>query len=98
MPFRVLLSKLKASNDLRGELLSSIFEGDAVGERELKSLLGSAPLSQSIQTSEYQKPESTKPLFSQVYAEFLTHKINKDKLSEKMQKAYERLHIVYLQL
>jgi integrase len=35
-------------------------------------------------------------LFSQVYAEFLEHKINKDKLTEKMQKAYERLHIVWL--
>jgi integrase len=94
--YRVLLSKLKASNDVRDELLSSIFGGDSIGERELKSLLGSAPLSQSTQTSEYQQPESTKPLFSQVYAEFLEHKINKDKLTEKMQKAYERLHIVWL--
>jgi len=31
-------------------------------------------------------PESTAPLFSQVYSEFLEHKIKKDKLSEKMQK------------
>jgi integrase len=92
----VLLSKLKASNDVRDELLSSIFGGDSIGERELKSLLGSAPAPQMFAPRELEKPVSTKPLFSQVYVEFLEHKINKDKLTEKMQKAYERLHIVWL--
>lgn len=47
IPYRVLLSKLKASNDVRDELLSSIFDGDAVVERELKSLLGSTALTQT---------------------------------------------------
>lgn len=97
--YRVLLSKLKASNGVRDELLHSIFEGNGVSERELKSLLGTVPLEpQPIKTSESHKPKSTKPLFSQVYAEFLDLKINKDKLSEKMQKSYERLHIVWLTL
>ncbi len=96
LPYRVLLSKLKASNEVRDELLSSIFGGDSIGERELKSLLGSAPATQMIDPRELQKPVSTKPLFSQVYGEFLEHKINKDKLSEKMQRSYERLHIVWL--
>jgi integrase len=98
VPYRVLLSKLKASNDVRDELLSSIFEGDGIGERELKSLIGLTPATQTIKTVEAQQPKSTKPLFSQVYAEFLDLKINKDKLSEKMQKSYERLHIVWLTL
>jgi integrase len=96
----VLLSKLKASNDVRDEFLSSIFKGDSIGERELKLLISSSsPIAtQPINESEPQKPKSTKPFFSQVYAEFLDIKINKDKLSEKMQKSYERLHIVWLAL
>tara|TARA_R110001583_G_scaffold281_16_gene2600 strand:+ start:244 stop:1695 length:1452 start_codon:yes stop_codon:yes gene_type:complete len=94
--YRVLLSKLKSSNDVRDKLLSSIFGGDSIGERELKSLLGLAPAPQMFTPRELEKPISTKSLFSQVYAEFLAHKINKDKLTEKMQKSYERLHIVWL--
>jgi hypothetical protein len=97
-PYRVLLSKLKASNDVRDELLRSIFSGDAVGELELKSLIALTPATQTINHHEPQKPKSTKPLFSQVYTEFLDHKVNKDKLSLKMQQAYERLHIVWLAL
>ena len=96
--YRVLLSKLKASNDLRDELLSSIFTGDSIGERELKSLISLSPVAQQLSTIEPLQPKSTKPLFSQVYAEFLAHKINKDKLSLKMQQSYERMHIVWLAL
>lgn len=100
VPYRVLLSKLKASNDIRDELLNSIFKGDGVGERELKLLISSSsPIAtQPINTSEPQPLKSTKPFFSQVYAEFLDIKINKDKLSVKMQKSYERLHIAWLAL
>jgi integrase len=100
VPYRVLLSKLKASNDVRDELLSSIFKGDSIGERELKLLMNPPypSATQPINEREPQKPKSNKPLFSQVYAEFLDLKINKDKLSEKMQKSYERLHIVWLTL
>ena len=96
--YRVLLSKLKASNDVRDELLSSIFSGDSIGERELKSLISSSPVAQPPSTLESQQAKSTKPLFSQVYAEFLAHKINKDKLSLRMQQSYERMHIVWLAL
>jgi len=39
LPYRVLLSKLKASTALQGELLSSIFSEDFIGERELQGLL-----------------------------------------------------------
>lgn len=99
VPYRVLLSKLKASNDVRNELLSSIFKGDSIGERELKLLIHSPSLTATQPIlSEPQKPKSTKPLFSQIYTEFLAHKTNKGKLSEKMQKSYERLHIVWLTL
>jgi integrase len=96
LPYRVLLSKLKASNALQGELLSSIFSEDFIGERELQSLLAPPPAVQQVVAQPPIVPESTAPLFSQVYAEFLEHKVNKDKLSDKMQKSYERLHIVWL--
>jgi integrase len=99
VPYRVLLSKLKASNDIRDELLNSIFKGDSVGERELKLLISSSsPIATQPIITEPQKPKSTKPLFSQIYTEFLAHKTNKSKLSEKMQKSYERMHIVWLTL
>ncbi|MBL4941893.1 MAG: DUF3258 domain-containing protein [Colwellia sp.] len=96
LPYRVLLSKLKASTALQGELLSSIFSEDFIGERELQGLLAPKPTVQQITVPTPVKPKSTAPLFSQIYAEFLEYKINKDKLSEKMQKSYQRLHIVWL--
>ena len=96
LPYRVLLSKLKASTALQGELLSSIFSEDFIGERELQSLLATSPVVQQITALKSTESESTAPLFSQVYEEFIAHKVNKDKLSEKMLKSYERLHIVWL--
>ena len=96
LPYRVLLSKLKASTALQGELLSSIFSEDFIGERELQGLLAPKSTVQHVTVPTHVEPKSTAPLFSHVYADFLEHKINKDKLSEKMQKSYERLHIVWL--
>jgi integrase len=96
LPYRVLLSKLKASNAIGDELLSSIFSENFIGERQLQGLLAPMPAVQQVTEPIPSEPESTAPLFSQVYSEFLQHKINKDKLSEKMQKSYERLHIVWL--
>jgi integrase len=93
LPYRVFLSKLEASKQIRDEVLSSIFKGDAIGERELKSLIGLTPISTSPTSEQPEKPKS--PLFSQVYAEYINHKIKKDNLSEKMQKAYERYYIVW---
>ncbi|NQY88485.1 MAG: hypothetical protein HRT51_12220 [Colwellia sp.] len=83
LSYRVLLSKLKASNAIGDELLASIFSEDFISERELQSLLASTPVAQQVVAPTPIEPESTAPLFSQVYAEFLEHKINKDKLSEK---------------
>lgn len=96
LPYRVLLSKLKASNAIQDELLSSIFSEDFIGERELQALLASTPVVQQVAAPIPNESESTSPLFSKVYAGFLEHKNNKDKLSDKMQKSYERLHIVWL--
>lgn len=96
LPYRVLLSKLKASTALQGELLSSIFSEDFIGERELQGLLATMPIVQHATAPVPEVLESTALLFSKVYAEFLEHKIKKDKLSDKMQKSYERLHIVWL--
>lgn len=96
LPYRVLLSKLKASNALQGELLSSIFSEDFIGERELQGLLAPPPAVQQVVAPPPTVPESTAPLFSQVYAEFLEFKVNKMKLSPKMQADYERRHAVWL--
>jgi integrase len=100
LPYRVLLSKLKASNEVRDELLSSIFGGDSIGERELKALLGSAPTPtvQQVTAPIHVEPESTAPLFSEVYEKFLEFKINKEKLKLKMQQDYERRHAVWLEV
>ncbi|WP_170252803.1 DUF3258 domain-containing protein [Colwellia echini] len=97
LAFRVLVSKLTTSSKVKHELLQTIFEGDATAERQLQQLLSSNVTSPVSDTPPV-KPKSTKPLFSQVYAEFLALKITKDKLSEKMQKSYERMHIVWLAL
>ncbi len=96
LPYRVLLSKLKASNALQCELLSSIFSEDSIGERELQSLLAPPPAVQQIVAPPPTVPESTAPLLSQVYAEFLEFKVNKMKLSPKMQADYGRRHAVWL--
>jgi integrase len=95
LPFRVFLSKLTASNTIQTELLSSIFQGDAVGERELKPLIGSVTIAPVVNTHQPQAPESTLPLFSQVYAEFIQHKRVKEKLTDKMLQSYERQYIVW---
>jgi integrase len=98
LPYRVLLSKLKASTALQGQLLSSIFTEDFIGEREIQSLLAPAPMVQQVAVPTPTEPKSNAPLFSQVYKEFIEHKVNKDKLSLKMQQSYERMHIVWLAL
>jgi integrase len=98
LPYRVLLSKLKASTALQSELLSSIFSEDFIGERELQGLLASTPVAQQASVPILSEPESTAPLFSQVYEEFLEFKVNKIKLSTKMQEDYQRRHVVWLEV
>lgn len=98
LPYRVLLSKLKASNAIGDELLASIFSENFIGERELQSLLAPAPMAQQVVAPTPTEPESTAPLFSQVYEEFLDFKINKKKLSPKMQADYQRRHAVWLEV
>ncbi|UDM62964.1 DUF3258 domain-containing protein [Pseudoalteromonas piscicida] len=95
LPYRVLLSKLKASNAVRGELLASIFNEDFLGEREVQGLLTKPPQAMVAAPEIEVKEEPTGPLFSEVYAEFLAFKIKKEKLTEKIQKDYERIYTVW---
>ncbi|MBS3799100.1 site-specific integrase [Pseudoalteromonas sp. BDTF-M6] len=95
LPYRVLLSKLKASNAVRDELLASIFNEDFLGEREVQGLLTKAPEPMVVAPVVEVEEEPKGPLFSEVYAEFLEFKIKKEKLTEKIQKDYERFHTVW---
>lgn len=95
LPYRVLLSKLKASNAVRDELLASIFNEDFLGEREVQGLLTKAPEPMVVAPMVEVDDEPRGPLFSEVYAEFLEFKIKKEKLTEKIQKDYERFHTVW---
>lgn len=95
VPYRVLLSKLKVTNAVRDQLLVSIFEEDFLGERKTQGLLSSQPQI-NANLSQVETPEEPSgPLFSQVYAEFLEFKIRKEKLTEKIQKDYERFYTVW---
>lgn len=94
LAFKMLVSKLTTSVNVKNEMLQAVFEGDGTTERQLQQLL-SSNTANTVLPSKPEKPVSTQPLFSQVYTEFLDHKIKKDKLSDKMQKIYERLHIVW---
>jgi integrase len=94
LAFKMLVSKLITSANVKHDLLQAVFEGNATTERQLQQLLSSNTTS-TVLPSKPESPVSSKPLFSNVYTEFLDHKIKKDKLSDKMQKSYERLHIVW---
>lgn len=91
MSFKVLVSKVKASKELQDEITTAVLDNEAVRERELNKLI----IQPDTEASFGIVAASTAPLFSQVYSEFLEHKIKKDKLSEKMQKSYVRLHLVW---
>jgi integrase len=90
MAFNVLLSKLKSSTKIQNSMIQSVAAEDAVTERQLSQLL---------KTIEVDKPDviavEAKPLFSEVYQEFLDHKITKEKLEDKVQKDYKRKLIVW---
>ena len=95
--FRMLVSKLTTSFRVQRELMQSIFEGDALTERETQTLLANAPKVVQVDTNP-SEPELTASLFSEVYAEFLAHKITKDKLTDKMQKDYHRRYAVWCEV
>ncbi|WP_188925549.1 DUF3258 domain-containing protein [Shewanella algicola] len=94
LAFRVLVSKLSTSSKLKNELINLVAEGDATSERELQQLLSPTAIQVPITTTEVAE-ESHSPLFSEVYEEFITHKINKEKLTTKMQQDYARRYAVW---
>ena len=92
MVFQVFLSKLNSSSILRNSIIESVAMEDAIEERKLSQLV--TPVQPELVIK---KPElaSEKPLFSEVYAEFLQHKIAKEKLADKVQQDYARKHMVW---
>lgn len=84
LEFKVLLSKLESSTKLQHDLINSVNSGNAIKERELTQLLGRG--SELVD----ERSESHAPLFSEVYAEFIDHKVNKENLADKIQQDYAR--------
>lgn len=90
--FKVLVSKLKTSSKLLNSLIESIAVEDGVRERELTQLVQpTRPIPQAISDEH----RSSAPLFSEVYDEFLKYKIEKEKLSIKIQEDYARKLLVW---
>jgi hypothetical protein len=94
LEFQVLLSKLRTSSQIRNALIETVACEDGIKERELTQLLQTS----TVVASEAQTKTdvvSSAPLFSAVYAEFLQHKIAKEKLADKVQQDYARKHMVW---
>lgn len=92
LEFQVLRSKLKSSAQIQNSLIKTVASEDGVRERELTQLV---PASKTAVSAPDAEPTSDVPLFSEVYAEFLQHKVAKEKLSDKMQQDYARKHVVW---
>jgi integrase len=92
LEFQVLMSKLKSSTQIQNSLIESVANEDGVRERELASLVQTAQPQASTPSVE---TISDAPLFSEVYNEFLQHKIAKEKLTDKMQQDYARKYLVW---
>ncbi|ABV38853.1 phage integrase [Shewanella sediminis HAW-EB3] len=92
LEFKVLLSKLKSSSQIQNSLIETVASEDAVRERELNQLVQTA---NGVVTTPDAKPTSNAPLFSEVYPEFLQHKIEKEKLDDKTQKDYARKYLLW---
>lgn len=95
LEFQVLLSKLKSSSQIQNSLIETVASEDGVRERELTQLLQTAKGEVSAPRAEF---TTNAPLFSEVYAEFLQHKIAKEKLDDKVQQDYARKHVVWQSL
>ena len=93
MSFKVLLSKVQSSKKIQDELISAVLNNDAKKERELSQMIATPVVNKQPVTPIVN--ESNSPLFSEVYKEFINHKINKDKLSDKILKSYERIYLVW---
>jgi len=93
MEFQILLSRYKSSHQIQNALIESVKNGDSINERQLFQLLvkQETPVNPAI----IQPIRSTLPTFTKVYQEFIDFKVNKEHLSEKAQKDYERKYIVW---
>ena len=92
MPFKVLLSKMQSSQKIQNELILSVLNNEAKKERELSKMIAVPVINTPVASKVV---ESNTPLFSEVYKEFIAHKINKEKLADKILKSYERIYLVW---
>lgn len=72
----------------QSKLMSSIFSEDYIGEWELQGLLAPKPTVQQVIVATPTEPESTVPLFSQVYEEFLSLRLTKINYLRKCSNGY----------
>ncbi|ABZ78606.1 integrase family protein [Shewanella halifaxensis HAW-EB4] len=97
LEFQVLLSKLRTSSQIRNTLIETVVCEDGVKERELTQLLQTPTVVASEAKTKIDVVSSA-PHFSAVYAEFLQHKIKKEKLADKVQQDYARKYVVWQSL
>ena len=94
--YKIFNEKLISSELLLKELADAVFSKDIIKVRKIEGLIKSKVISNPIIYPEQEFTQNKKiKLFSSVYQEFLNFKIEKENLSEKMQKDYERCYIVW---
>jgi len=99
MAFKVLSKRLATSRDIKRKLANAIVQEDAIAERKLETLLKTKPsVSNQMHVAPVAAPASQAPLFSEVYQEFLRHKIHKENLTPRMQSGYERNYKIWTAL
>ena len=94
--YKIFNEKLITSELLLKELADAVFSKDTIKVREIEGLIKSNVISNPIIHPEQEFTQNKEiKLFSSVYEEFLNFKIDKENLSEKIQKGYERCHTVW---
>jgi len=85
MAFKVLSKRLATSRDIKRKLAKAIVHEDAAAERKLETLLKTkASVSNQMHVAPETAPAFHAPLFSEVYQEFLQHKIHKENLTPRI--------------
>lgn len=95
--YQIFHEKLNSSDFFLKQLTEAVFNKDAVKIRELEHIIQSSFNAHSVISPAAANPvlENNSKLFSQVYQEFLTFKVKKQNLSEKIQKDYARFYEVW---
>ncbi len=91
--YRVFHEKLKESRQLLKRYSLTTINKDIVSSREIEALVERER--SHVANDEKSLNNNVGKLFSEVYTEFLEHKIVKEKLSNKIQQDYERFYEVW---